>query len=109
MLVYETLNTAYVLLDIKRLQSCFQYNLFPLYAITNPLCSCYFFGVIVSAINLLTVWYLLNIQKLSGGTTVSATMFLAYHAGINVFVTGGIGGVHHEGELSIYHLLIGTC
>lgn len=30
----------------------------------------------------------------SGGTTVSATMLLAYEAGIEVFATGGIGGVH---------------
>ncbi|MDD2682664.1 MAG: pseudouridine-5'-phosphate glycosidase [Candidatus Cloacimonetes bacterium] len=29
-----------------------------------------------------------------GGTTVSATMFLAQQAGIKVFATGGIGGVH---------------
>ena len=33
-------------------------------------------------------------QKKSGGTTVSATMLLAYKAGIKVFATGGIGGVH---------------
>lgn len=30
----------------------------------------------------------------TGGTTVSATMFLARQAGIDVFATGGIGGVH---------------
>ncbi|MDD4687040.1 MAG: pseudouridine-5'-phosphate glycosidase [Candidatus Cloacimonetes bacterium] len=30
----------------------------------------------------------------SGGTTVSATMYLAHIAGIKVFATGGIGGVH---------------
>lgn len=30
----------------------------------------------------------------SGGTTVSATMVLAHAAGIRVFATGGIGGVH---------------
>jgi pseudouridine-5'-phosphate glycosidase len=30
----------------------------------------------------------------SGGTTVSATMFVAHAAGIRVFATGGIGGVH---------------
>lgn len=29
-----------------------------------------------------------------GATTVSATMLLAAAAGIRVFVTGGIGGVH---------------
>jgi pseudouridine-5'-phosphate glycosidase len=30
----------------------------------------------------------------SGGTTVAATMALAHRAGIGVFATGGIGGVH---------------
>lgn len=33
-------------------------------------------------------------QSWSGGTTVAATMFLAHRAGIRVFATGGIGGVH---------------
>uniref|UniRef100_A0A3B3ZQI6 Carbohydrate kinase PfkB domain-containing protein n=1 Tax=Periophthalmus magnuspinnatus TaxID=409849 RepID=A0A3B3ZQI6_9GOBI len=37
-------------------------------------------------------------QGLSGGTTVSATMIAAHRAGIPVFVTGGIGGVHRDGE-----------
>jgi len=32
--------------------------------------------------------------KADGATTVSATMLLAARAGIKVFVTGGIGGVH---------------
>ena len=32
--------------------------------------------------------------KLDGATTVAATMFLAHAAGIRVFATGGIGGVH---------------
>lgn len=40
------------------------------------------------------------IQGLSGGTTVSATMIAAHQAGIPVFVTGGIGGVHRDGENS---------
>lgn len=31
----------------------------------------------------------------SGGTTVAATSYLAHRAGISVFATGGIGGVHH--------------
>lgn len=35
---------------------------------------------------------------LFGATTVSATMVLASRAGIAVFVTGGIGGVHMDGE-----------
>lgn len=33
-------------------------------------------------------------KKLTGATTVSATMILANMAGIEVFATGGIGGVH---------------
>lgn len=33
-------------------------------------------------------------QKRDGATTVSATMWLAHRAGIQVFATGGIGGVH---------------
>jgi pseudouridine-5'-phosphate glycosidase len=36
-----------------------------------------------------------------GGTTVSATMIAASLAGIRVFATGGIGGVHRGGELSM--------
>lgn len=32
----------------------------------------------------------------SGGTTVAATMHLAHRAGIRVFATGGIGGVHRD-------------
>ena len=31
-----------------------------------------------------------------GSTTVAATMFVAAHAGIRVFATGGIGGVHRD-------------
>ena len=34
----------------------------------------------------------------TGATTVSATMLLAARAGVAVFVTGGIGGVHRDGE-----------
>ncbi|XP_069551296.1 uncharacterized protein [Brachyistius frenatus] len=40
-------------------------------------------------------------KSLSGGTTVSATMIAAHRAGIPVFVTGGIGGVHRDGENSL--------
>jgi len=36
--------------------------------------------------------------KMTGGTTVSATVWLAHQAGISVMATGGIGGVH-RGEL----------
>lgn len=37
----------------------------------------------------------------TGGTTVSGTMILARLAGIKVFVTGGIGGVHREAETTM--------
>ncbi|XP_071654410.1 uncharacterized protein [Patagioenas fasciata] len=40
-------------------------------------------------------------QGLSGGTTVSGTMIAAHKAGISVFVTGGIGGVHRGGESTL--------
>jgi pseudouridine-5'-phosphate glycosidase len=33
-------------------------------------------------------------QRSTGGTTVAATMHLAHLAGIRVFATGGIGGIH---------------
>lgn len=33
-------------------------------------------------------------RRRSGGTTVAATSFLAHRAGIRVFSTGGLGGVH---------------
>lgn len=36
-----------------------------------------------------------------GGTTVSGTMLLAHAAGIPVFATGGIGGVHRGGHVSM--------
>ncbi|RZC37127.1 pseudouridine-metabolizing bifunctional protein, partial [Asbolus verrucosus] len=37
-------------------------------------------------------------NNLNGGTTVSGTLLVANKAGIPVFATGGIGGVHREGE-----------
>jgi pseudouridine-5'-phosphate glycosidase len=37
-------------------------------------------------------------QKATGGTTVAATALLATQAGIRVFATGGIGGVHRNAE-----------
>ena len=39
-------------------------------------------------------------QGRSGGTTVAATMIAAHLAGIKVFATGGIGGVHKGAEES---------
>ncbi|XP_067856189.1 LOW QUALITY PROTEIN: uncharacterized protein zgc:136858 [Heptranchias perlo] len=41
--------------------------------------------------------YILS-RGLSGGTTVSATMLVAHKVGIPLFVTGGIGGVHRDGQ-----------
>lgn len=40
-------------------------------------------------------------KKLSGGTTIAGTMILAHMAGIRVFATGGLGGVHREGEVTM--------
>lgn len=37
-------------------------------------------------------------QRVSGGTTVSATMLIAARAGIKIFATGGCGGVHRGAE-----------
>ncbi len=41
------------------------------------------------------------VKKKPGGTTVAGTMFAAHKAGIAVFATGGIGGVHHEASYDI--------
>jgi len=38
------------------------------------------------------------VKKQSAGTTVSATMLLADLAGIEIFATGGVGGVHRGAE-----------
>ena len=37
-------------------------------------------------------------SSLRGGTTIAATMHLAKLAGISVFATGGLGGVHRGGQ-----------
>lgn len=41
------------------------------------------------------------VQKKSGGTTVTGTMLVAHTAGIQVFATGGIGGVHRQAPYDI--------
>lgn len=41
------------------------------------------------------------LKKKNGGTTVAGTMFAAQLAGIKVFATGGIGGVHKESSFDI--------
>lgn len=38
---------------------------------------------------------------MNGGTTIAGTMVLAHMAGIKVFATGGLGGVHRGGEKSM--------
>ena len=40
-------------------------------------------------------------SKKNGSTTVAATMWIAHRAGIKVFVTGGIGGVHYGNDMDI--------
>ena len=40
-------------------------------------------------------------SKKNGSTTVAATMWIAHRAGIRVFVTGGIGGVHYGNDMDI--------
>jgi len=40
-------------------------------------------------------------QKGDGATTVASTMFIAHHFGIEVFATGGIGGVHRGAVFDI--------
>lgn len=44
--------------------------------------------------------YLIATKKL-GATTVAATMICAEAAGINIFVTGGIGGAHRGAETTM--------
>ncbi|KAI1333423.1 Indigoidine synthase A like protein-domain-containing protein [Xylariaceae sp. FL0255] len=39
-------------------------------------------------------------KKIHGGTTIAGTMILARLAGIRVFGTGGLGGVHRDGHVS---------
>ena len=40
-------------------------------------------------------------RKMDGATTVAATMIIAAMAGIRVFATGGIGGVHRGAEVTM--------
>lgn len=40
-------------------------------------------------------------QKLNGGTTIAGTMILAHMAGIQTFATGGLGGVHRDGHITM--------
>ncbi len=50
-------------------------------------------GIVKASVRDLPV---LAAMGLSGGTTVASTAFIAARAGISVFVTGGIGGVHRK-------------
>jgi len=40
-------------------------------------------------------------RKADGATTVTTTMIIAHMAGINIFATGGIGGVHRGAETTM--------
>lgn len=42
-----------------------------------------------------------SVQKASGGTTVAGSMFIAEKVGIQIFATGGIGGVHRDAPFDI--------
>ncbi|MFQ6611687.1 MAG: pseudouridine-5'-phosphate glycosidase [Fidelibacterota bacterium] len=53
----------------------------------------------VEKISLHDISYALSFGK-TGATTVSATMFLSHQVKINVFATGGIGGVHRNSDKS---------
>lgn len=44
---------------------------------------------------------MLAAQRMDGATTVAATMIIASMAGIDVFATGGIGGVHRGAEKTL--------
>lgn len=44
---------------------------------------------------------LVLVEQGDGATTVAATMVIAHRAGIPIFATGGIGGVHRGGGLDI--------
>jgi pseudouridine-5'-phosphate glycosidase len=39
-----------------------------------------------------------NTNRLNGGTTVASTLIAAEAAGLRVFATGGIGGIHRDGQ-----------
>lgn len=59
------------------------------------------FKVLVPYMEVLTFHQALTGRRLNGGTTVAGTMMLAKLAGIKVFATGGLGGVHRNGESSM--------
>ncbi|OQR80343.1 hypothetical protein BIW11_00009 [Tropilaelaps mercedesae] len=40
-------------------------------------------------------------QKMTGGTTVAGTIVVSHKAGVSMFVTGGIGGVHRGAEVTM--------
>lgn len=54
----------------------------------------------VSKVSIRDIPYVIS-QNLVGATTVAATMRIAALAGINVFATGGIGGVHRGAETTM--------
>jgi pseudouridine-5'-phosphate glycosidase len=41
------------------------------------------------------------VKRVPGGTTVAGTMYIAEKAGIRLFATGGIGGVHKEARFDV--------
>ena len=48
-------------------------------------------------------------KKMWAATTVASTMIIAAQAGIEVFVTGGIGGVHRGAQITVTLVLLNSC
>jgi len=44
---------------------------------------------------------IVSAHKLDGSTTVATTMWIAHRAGLEVFATGGIGGVHRGNQMDV--------
>jgi pseudouridine-5'-phosphate glycosidase len=63
----------------------------------------------VEKVSLRDIGWVLATRR-QGATTVAATMFAAHRAGISVFATGGIGGVHRgeSGDVSADLTALGT-
>lgn len=53
----------------------------------------------IAKVSVADIAYCLSTKGL-GATTVSATLFVAHRAGIKIFATGGMGGVHRDVENS---------
>lgn len=57
-------------------------------------------GMAITKVSRRDIPFILS-QKMDGATTVASTMIIANMAGIKIFATGGIGGVHRGAEISM--------